>query len=546
MKLSGLNLYDVRFTSKETSKKEKSQDLSDNDLKDSSQQSSKKVVLTLSALAVVGAAAFAISRGKGKVVSGNSGSVKPINTPVHTPDTSSDTENSLSKEAEEALEKVKKVFGQETEVSPETIDRNILVSTSEQNPDLARLNRYFEHAEERSDRLIEKNNALKNSIRQRLSNPTEPDAQLGNKIDNRTKTMSDDVRAEMTDFYTQMAREADEKALALKKIEEANQAKKEAMLKLKEENPEEYHRLKVERNKAQRLAKQERKAKAIQTVPSYNDFHDGTVKIYPTENGNIEREYIDATGKLSSEIRYEKDKIIRTSYNNFGKFSFIYDKKSGTTTMKRYEIGEKGKYKLVSREIDNPTTSTTISVEHMKDGLTQITKENPDIRIIVVKDKKGKIISTETIDKSNPPTKPDSPDAPAAKLLAPWYKHYLSLCEKFHVAPRPCGVKGGAGDHYYELCLRINDPDGYRSYVSIRNYRARYNEKAQLLEVLDKLDNGGFRVPLSDSEVLQIQNLIKSGEVPDSLLKFLEKLISETESYNANIASQSQQVLVYA
>ncbi len=546
MKLSGLNLYDVRFTSKDTSKKEKPLDLSDNDLKDSSQKSSKKVILTLSALAVVGAAAFAISRGKGKVVSGNSGSVKPINTHPHTPDTSSDSTNSLSKEAKEALDSVNKVFGQETEVSPETIDRNILVSTSEQNPDLARLNSYYEREEIKSDKLEARNRELKNTIRQRLSNSTEPDAQLGNKIDNRTKTMSEDVRAEMTDFYTQMAREADEKALALKKIEEAKQAKKDAMLKLKEENPEEYHRLKVERNKAQRLAKQERKAKAIKTVPSYNDFHDGIVKIYPTENGNIEREYIDATGKLSSEIRYERDKVVRTSYNDFGKISFIHDERSGNTILKHYEKSERGKYKLISREVTNPITETVTTTEHLNNGLTKITIENQEARIISIRDKNGQIISSETIDKSNPPEKTAPPSVPPVKILSSWYKHYLSLCKSFHVSPRLCGVRGGAGDHYYELCLRVNDPDGYQSYVRIRNYRARYNEKAQLLEVLDKLDNGGLRVPLSDSEVEQIQKLIKSGDVPDSILKSLEKLISETESYNANRASQRQRVLVYA
>ncbi len=546
MKLSGLNLYDVRFTSKKSDKIDSASDFRTEDSNNKTSNSSKKVVLALSALAAVGVAALAIGRGKGeKVVSGSFGSVKLTNPAPHTPNSSSEPINALSKEAKDALEKVRKAFGQKTTVSPETIDRNILVSTSEQNSDLARLNEYFGQKEIKSEKLNAQNRELKNSIRQRLSNPTEPDSQLGNKIDARIKTMPDDVRAKMADLYTQEAKEADEKALALKKIEEAKQAKKEAMLRLKEENPEEYHRLKVERNKAQRLAKQERKAKAIKTVPSYNDFRDGTVKIYPTVNGNIEREYIDATGKLSSEIRYEKDKIVRTSYNDFGKLSYIYDKKSGTTTMKRYEIDKKGKYKLVSREVDNHITSTTITVEHKDNGLTQITTENPDVRRIVVKDKKGKVISTETIDKSNPPKKPDSPDATEAKLLAPWYKHYLRLCEKFHVAPRPCGVSGGAGDHYYELCLRVNDPDGYKSYIAIREYRAQYNEKAQLLEVLDKLDNGEFRVPLSYSEISKIQNLIQTGNLSDTIVNTLEKLISETESYNARMA-QRQRVMVYA
>ena len=544
MKISGIDLYSPQFTSKKWDKKEDSQDFGKGDLKEES-NSSKEVVYALSALAVVGIAALALR--KGKSVPTHTEPIKPTILTTNPADNTSEPANALSKEAKDALDKVRKAFGQETKVSPETIDRNILIATSEQNSDLAQLKEYFEKEGIKAAKLQAENLKLKNAIRQKLSNPTEPDAQLGNKIDNRTKTMSDDVRADMNEYYTQMAKEADEKALELKKIEEAKQAKRDAMLKLKEENPEEYHRLKVERNKAQRLAKKERKAKAIQTVPSYNDFHDGTVKIIPTTNGNIEREYIDATGKLSSEIRYGKDKIVRTSYKEgVGKTSFIYDKKSGNTTMKYYEVDEKGKYKLVSREVDIPSTSTTITVEHKENALTQITTENPDLRHIVIKDKKGNIISSETIDKSSRPQKPDSPEAPMGRLLGSWYKDYLHLCEICHVAPRACGVKGGAFDHYYELRLKVYDPDGYKSYIAIRDYRAQYNEKAQVLDLLDKLDKGDLSVPLSDSEILKIQDLINSGELSDSFVKTLENLIAETEAYRARMATQPQQVMVYA
>lgn len=544
MKLSGLNLYDVRFTSKDSSKKEDLQDFGRENLKEES-NSSKKVVYALSALAVVGIAALALR--KGKSVSTHTEPIKPT---IHTTppaDNTSEPVNALSKEAKDALDNVRKAFGQETKVSPETIDSNILIATSEQNSDLAQLRKYFEEEGIKAEKLQAENLKLKNAIREKLSNPTEPDAQLGNKIDNRTKTMSDDVRAEMNEYYTQMAKDAEEKALELKKIEEAKQAKKDAMLKLKEENPEEYHRLKVERNKAKRLAKKEQKAKAIKTVPSYNDFHDGTVKIYPTTNGNIEREYIDASGKLSSEIRYEKDRIVRTSYKDgVGKTSFIHDNKSGNTTMKHYEIDEKGKYRLVSREVDIPTTSTTITVEHKENGLTQITTESPASRSIVIKDKKGNIISSETIDKPSRPKKPDSPDAPMGKLLAPWYKDYLRLCKMCNVSPRLCGVKGGAWDHYYELSLKVYDPDGYESYMRIRKYRAQYNEKAKILEILDNLDCGRLRAPLSTSEISRIKKLIATGELSDSTVKSLENLIAETEAYRARVATQRQRVMVYA
>ena len=409
MKISGIDLYSTPFTSKKRDEKDVSIDFGKGDLKEES-NSSKKIVYALSALAVVGIAALALR--KGKSVPTHTEPIKPTILTTPPSDNVSEPTNALSKEAKDALDNVRKAFDQETKVSPETIDSNILIATSEQNSDLAQLNKYFEEEGIKAEKLQAENLKLKNAIREKLSNPTEPDAQLGNKIDNRTKTMSDDVRAEMNEYYTQMAKDAEEKALELKKIEEAKQAKRDAMLKLKEENPEEYHRLKVERNKAQRLAKKEQKAKAIKTVSSYNDFHDGTVKIIPTTNGNIEREYIDASGKLSSEIRYEKDKIVRTSYQDgVGKTSFIHDNKSGNTTMKHYEVDEKGKYKLVSREVDIPTTSTTITVEHKENGLTQITTESPASRSIVIKDKKGNIISSETIDKSRRPKKPDSPDA---------------------------------------------------------------------------------------------------------------------------------------
>ncbi len=544
MKISGIDLYSPQFTSKKWDKKEDSQDFGKGDLKEES-NSSKEVVYALSALAVVGIAALALR--KGKSVPTHTEPIKPTILTTNPADNTSEPANALSKEAKDALDKVRKAFGQETKVSPETIDRNILIATSEQNSDLAQLKEYFEKEGIKAAKLQAENLKLKNAIRQKLSNPTEPDAQLGNKIDNRIKTMPDDIRSEMKEYYTQMAKEADEKALELKKIEEAKQAKRDAMLKLKEENPEEYHRLKVERKKAQRLTKKEQKAKAIKTVPSYNDFHYGTVKIIPTTNGNIEREYIDATGKLSSEIRYGKDKIVRTSYKEgVGKTSFIYDKKSGNTTMKYYEVDEKGKYKLVSREVDIPSTSTTITVEHKENALTQITTENPDLRHIVIKDKKGNIISSETIDKSSRPQKPDSPEAPMGRLLGSWYKDYLHLCEICHVAPRACGVKGGAFDHYYELRLKVYDPDGYKSYIAIRDYRAQYNEKAQVLDLLDKLDKGDLSVPLSDSEILKIQDLINSGELSDSFVKTLENLIAETEAYRARMATQPQQVMVYA
>ena len=218
MKLSGIDLYSTPFTSKKRDEKDASLDFGKGDLKEES-NSSKKVVYALSALAVVGIAALALR--KGKSVSTHTEPIKPT---IHTTppaDNTSEPVNALSKEAKDALDNVRKAFGQETKVSPETIDSNILIATSEQNSDLAQLNKYFEEEGIKAEKLQAENLKLKNAIREKLSNPKEPDAQLGNKIDNRTKTMPDDVRSEMNEYYTQMAKDAEEKALELKKIEEA-------------------------------------------------------------------------------------------------------------------------------------------------------------------------------------------------------------------------------------------------------------------------------------------------------------------------------------
>ena len=141
MKLSGLNLYDVRFTSKDSSKEDASQDFGKGDLKEES-NSSKGVVYSLSALAVVGIAALALR--KGKSVHTHTEPIKPTILTTPPADNTSEPANALSKEAKDALDKVRKAFGQETKISPETIDRNILIATSEQNSDLAKLNKFFE------------------------------------------------------------------------------------------------------------------------------------------------------------------------------------------------------------------------------------------------------------------------------------------------------------------------------------------------------------------------------------------------------------------
>lgn len=545
MKLSGINLSDVKFTSGVSNKKDESLDINKTGEGDKHSNSSKKIVLALSALAVAGMAVVALRKGKahpeGSAPVKTTIQTPPAPTPANTPASTTlvDPINTLSKEGKDVLDKVRKVFGEETVVSPETIDRTILISTSEQNPELVRLNEYFTQEGIDAEKLHEENKLLKNKIRKALSTPTEPDSQFGSKIDDRMQSMSADVRSRMTDFYTNMEKEAVQKAQEAKRIEEARQAKKEAMLKLKAENPEEYNRLKKERINAQKLAHKAKRASQIISTSGYNRFYETTTVTTPTANGKVSREYINSTGQICSEVRLEKDKVVRTTYDKFGKSTYISINNYDKNITKHYDIDKNGKYRLVSKEIDFPSSNTTITVEHLDDGLTKITTEDPDTRKIVVRDKKGNVLSQKLIDKTN---HPEPPKAVLVTVLADWYKHYLSLCKSFGVTPRNCGYSGGAFDHYYELRMRECDREAYNSYLLDRRYRSKYNDKAQVLELLDKLDSRELSVPLLDSQVLKLEKLLENTELPEDVVTRLKNLISETKACRRNLAPQVQTI----
>lgn len=480
----------------------------------------KAILLTLSGLAAAGVVAIGISKlRKGKIEDLQS---------VKTVEEKSGDIGDLSEEAKRALDYVKSKLHSDNKpvLSPEIIDDNILIATSEHNSELAKLNKALRKEEKNSaDVYARRNRKIKAKIRERLAQPKEPDSELGAKINNRLKSrqMSDDMRAKMQEFYIQMDKEA--------KIEAQKQAKRDAMLKLKEENPEEYARLKAERIKAKKLERAEKKAAELAKNTKIVEINGKKYKEITTisKNGNkLTKYYSVEDGVLHSERLYSKDAVIHTVYPDNGKTIVVH--RDGISILKTFEKNEKGQYKLISREkteLYGPLGSSLTLTEHLQNETTRVTKENYREKTIIIYDKKGNVISRESISKSKPPKPPESPKAEPPKMLAPWYIEYLNLCKEFGASPRICGVPGGAWDHYYELSLKKYDPEEYASYLRIREYRARYNERAKILELLD---TGHTNQLLTESEIQILETYLKSEDLSPELKALIKRIIVEAKA----------------
>lgn len=236
-------------------------------------------------------------------------------------------------------------------------------------------------------------------------------------------------------------------------------------------------------------------------------------------------------GKFLRERRVTANTSHAISFNDDMKTTVAIDAKGNIKT-KLFGKDKNGKFKLIQSETHNKNGSQKL-VEHLDDGNTKITISDRDKRVITVRDKKGKILSEEHINTSQ--SKP--PDAPKQKVLAAWYVNYLQLCKKFGVQPRICGVSGGAWDHFYELNLRATDPEAYKSYLRLQSYRARYDEKAQLMEALR-----GGKLPISS-----LEKAAENKEYYGAISKLNEIEKAEELARQASIQSEQQQrVLVYA
>lgn len=103
------------------------------------------------------------------------------------------------------------------------------------------------------------------------------------------------------------------------------------------------------------------------------------------------------------------------------------------------------------------------------------------------------------------------------------------MCKEFGVSPRPCG-KGGAWNHFYELRLKKSDPEAYEAYCRLQEYRSRYDDKAMLSRMLDKIDNNSiYAQSLTEEQVAILKEYIKSADLDENTLKSFQKIIQIAE-----------------
>lgn len=405
-----------------------------------------------------------------------------------------------------------------------------------------------------ASKLTEEAQKIKEGVSEALHKKEPLNPKLGETIDERLGRKGMDVatREDMQKYYTEMAEKAESEA----KLLAEKQAKRDAMLKLKEENPEEYARLKAERAKAQKLEKQQRKAAQLAKNTEIIEVNGTKIKRIEevTANGKVIRDYSVDGNNLIREVRVKKNgEYISTTHTIYGEnskvtFSSVRSEKfyePDVIVQKKFIKNEKGKYELVSRESIQPNGSVEKQVVRLDNGNTEIEVTDPwGNKKNIIRDKKGNIVSQKDI--SNPKA-PKDPSQEPPKLLETWYKNYLKLCKEYGVSPRACG-KGGAWDHFYELSLRKNDPKAYDSYIRIRAKRTSLSEKAKLLELLEKLDFGNIEdISKKDLEILKryIQDANLEGQELTKFQEFIRTIEQQLAQRTQQVQTQGPQV-VYA
>lgn len=560
MKVSNLNFFNsLNFGSKNDEEGKNIQDAALVQVNDKGTNNKSKVIAySLSGLAAVGLAAVLINNvrcGKVKTPTGET-PIKPVSEAID------GAGSKLTEEAQKALDAVKAKLDPKKNpvIDADFIDRQFPQSlTPDNNWELYSLNRQLAKEERFSEKVKAKGQKLVSDL-EAFERRVDPNLGVKTDAEMEAKLMPKKTRKKMQKFYTEMA----EKAEAEAKIAAERQAKYEAMMKLKEENPQEYAGLKAERAKAQRLEKQQKKAEVLAKNTKVVELQDGTKVKRVVEKTNTEvitRDYSIDNDKLVREVRVEKNKTIHTVYDENSKITFIKDK-NGNSVQKVFEKNDKGQYELKSREVYNKNDLQSKTVTRLKDGNTEIVVENIDKKVITIRDKKGNVISEEVIDKKHPPKGPQPPEPQTVKVLDPWYIEYMNLCKEFGVSVRPCG-KGGAWNHYYELRLKKYDPEAYESYLRLEEYRSRYDEKAMLRRLLDKIDNNSiYAQHLTKEQVAMLKAYIATADLDENTLNKIQKIIQiaeeaileravAAERAAAERARQTQtvhqpQVLVYA
>jgi len=237
-----------------------------------------------------------------------------------------------------------------------------------------------------------------------------------------------------------------------------------------------------------------KKTKNSETIPVFDNHGNHIKNITKTKKGLEITEILDADGKVTERRIYDKikDTSITTKHGyNAKTIETTCEDSTGTTKRKIY-VKENGKLKSIGRQSYNPKKGYYKNVEYLKDGTSKTTIVKNNSKKIIYRDKKGNIIRTKEFDSRNPvePPMPPSkkgfsePSHAEQEILAEWYVHYMKLCKKYNVNIRPCGVPGGAGDHYFELLKREEGPGAWMKYLKTEAMRTQYDENARLMQFL--------------------------------------------------------------
>lgn len=403
-------------------------------------------------------------------------------------------EKKKQEEINQYVNDIEEKLSDKTEISADGIDKSF---NNDTNNDLSYC------------RLTDNIKENVSKIKEKLHTKTEISAE---KIDKQFETKNPELD-KLNEYYKGLEEKAEAEARRLAE----KQAKKAEWEKFVKEHPEEAAQIKAEKKAAKKAATKAKKEEILsqntkiarniygQKVKAITiDNKDGSqiIKHYTPDGKTLLHEfYVDALGR---ETHFAYSGNSRTTVVNKGQ----------TLTIKLSEKNESVKYVEIKRETTDLHTYEKKVVERLKNGNTKITVSDETGKVVIIRDKKGKILSKERFNSSYP----EPPGQSGGKLLAAWYTEYLKLCRQFGVQPRIVGIKGGAWDHFYELNLRATDPEAYESYLRLRAYRARYDDTARIMQGLDN----GVLDPASLEYVKQTQSF-------ESLLEQLNYLDNQQD-----------------
>ncbi len=311
-----------------------------------------------------------------------------------------------------------------------------------------------------------------------------------------------------------------------------------------------------------------RETKNSRTTYCFDNDGNITERITKIKNGDqpITIEYLDNENVTKRVTRLANHKTNETVYHDNKKIITMDD---GDRYGNKIFIEQDGKLKLLTREHHDILDDYHKTVEHFGDGTSKTTVTRDGATEIIFRDKKGNIINVENKKQAKsldlfdfpqkPPTKPTEELKP---VLDNWYIDYLALCKKYNEAPRPCGVKGGAMSHLYELEIREKGPEAWKKYLELEKYRAEYDGKARLMQNLRSLNTGfseenifkklGFSeedikiLMNADAETLnELVDAIKYGEMSvNEIMIEINKMI-EHQSTRGQKASKVNEVNEY-